>query len=236
MDNSQTAAHKRIPALRLAVWIASAVMFAVMLTLTIYRVATDTTHGRIAVLISNTLLWLIPFAFRPIFKDGIGDVVYAVFVIFTFLASFLGSVLEFYGSVWWYDLAMHFTFGYLGSIIGLFFICKLEKIENLRPVFVIFVCFAVSIMFAGLWEVFEFTTDVLLDGTAQGFPVELADGTYATLVNDTMEDIICNLCGAVLFAIHYTAHVFSGKSLLLDTMKRDFSKKRAKKTQAEKEA
>ena len=34
MDNSQTTAHKRIPALRLAVYIASAVMVAVMLTLT----------------------------------------------------------------------------------------------------------------------------------------------------------------------------------------------------------
>lgn len=212
MDNSQTTAHKRIPALRLAVYIASAVMVAVMLTLTVYRIATDTTHGRIAVLISNTLLWLIPFVFRPIFKDGIGDVIYAVFVIFAFLASFLGSVLEFYGSVWWYDLAMHFTFGYLGCIIGLFFVCKLEKVENLRPVFVIFVCFAVSIMFAGLWEVFEFTTDVLLDGTAQGVPVELADGTYATLVNDTMEDIICNLCGAIVFVIHYT-HIFSAENL-----------------------
>ena len=236
MDNSQTTAHKRIPALRLAVYIASAVMVTVMLTLTVYRIATDTTHGRIAVLISNTLLWLIPFVFRPIFKDGIGDVIYAVFVILAFLASFLGSVLEFYGSVWWYDLAMHFTFGYLGCIIGLFFVCKLEKVENLRPVFVIFVCFAVSIMFAGLWEVFEFTTDVLLDGTAQGVPVELADGTYATLVNDTMEDIICNLCGAIVFVIHYTAHIFSGKSLLLDTMKRDFSKRRAKERQPEKEA
>ena len=236
MDTSETPARKKIPPLRLAVYIASAAMTAVMLALTIYRIATDTTQGRTAVLVSNTLLWLIPFVCRPLFKDGIGDAVYAVFVVFSFLAAFLGSVLGFYGSVWWYDLAMHFAFGYLGGIIGLFFVCKLEKIGNLRHVFVIFVCFAVSLMFAALWEVFEFTTDVLLGGTAQGFPVELADGTTGTLVNDTMEDIICNLCGAVLFAVHYAAHVFSGKSLLLDTMKRDFSQKRAEKTQTDKEA
>ena len=232
--NEQTVRKRTIPPLRLAVYAASAIMFAVMLGLTIYRAAAGRTEGRMAVLVSNTLLWLIPFVFRPIFKESIGDTIYAVFVIFTFLASFLGSVLGFYGSVWWYDLAMHFAFGYLGAIIGLFFVCKLADVGALRPVFVIFVCFSVSLMFAALWEVFEFTTDVLLEGTAQGVPVELADGTFATLVNDTMEDIICNLCGALVFVIHYAAHVFSGRSLLLNAMKKDFSAKRLRRAETQK--
>ena len=149
-----------------------------------------------------------------------------MFVIFAFFASFLGSVEGLYGSVWWYDLAMHTLFGYIGGFIGLFFLCKLADADKLRPLLVILFCFAVSLMFAALWEVFEFAGDKLLGNNAQGVPVTDINGDLYIPVDDTMEDIICNTVGALVFAAHYAAHVLSKRSLLLAGAKRDFAPRR----------
>ena len=79
-------------------------------------------------------------------------------------------------------------------------------------------------MFAALWEVFEFSGDQLIGNNAQGDPVTLPDGQIIRPVADTMEDIICNLCGALAFVIHYAAHAISRRSLGFNALIRDFSK------------
>ena len=193
-----------------------------MIVIIVRRFAEGTMGNRFIVLAGNALLWLVPFAGRAIFRDKIGDALWAVFVIFAFFASFLGSVEGLYGSVWWYDLAMHTLFGYIGGFIGLFFLCKLADADKLRPLLVILFCFAVSLMFAALWEVFEFAGDKLLGNNAQGVPVTDINGDLYIPVDDTMEDIICNTVGALVFAAHYAAHVLSKRSLLLAGAKRDF--------------
>jgi len=109
-------------------------------------------------------------------------------------------------------------------MIGLFFACKLSDTQKLSPVFVALFCFAVSMMFGALWEVFEFSGDMILNNNAQGEPVTLPDGQVIRPVADTMEDIICNLCGAAAFVIHYAAHAISRRSLGFNALIRDFSK------------
>ena len=215
--------RRKLPPLRLFVFAASAVLFLSMIAIIFRRHAAGTLEGRFVVLAGNALLWLVPFAGRAIFRDKIGDALWAVFVIFAFFASFLGSVEGLYGSVWWYDLAMHTLFGYIGGFIGLFFLCKLADADKLRPLLVILFCFAVSLMFAALWEVFEFAGDKLLGNNAQGVPVTDINGDLYIPVDDTMEDIICNTVGALVFAAHYAAHVLSKRSLLLAGAKRDFA-------------
>ena len=230
MNERNSTDQRKIPLIRLLVDLASAAMFAAMIVLTSVRIANGTAKGRMTVLILNILLWLIPFIFRPIFKQKISDGIYAVFVIFAFLASFLGSVLGFYSKIWWYDLAIHFAFGYLAAVIGLFFFCKLADVYAQKPLLIMLFCFAVSLMFAVLWEIFELSGDALLGNTAQGTHIPTADGGFVTAVNDTMEDMICNTLGAILFTLHYAAHALSKKSLLFDTLKKDFS---AARTQTE---
>ncbi len=221
---------EKVPPLRLAVYLFCAVMFVVMVAVTAVRAANGTLTESMVVMVGNCLLWLVPFVFRPLFKDLISDGVYFFAFLFCFFASFLGTIMGFYGRFWWYDMAMHTLFGYIGAVIGLFFACKLADIKELSPAFIVFVCFAVSLMFAALWEVFEFSGDMILNNNAQGEPITLPDGQVIRPVADTMEDIICNLCGAVVFVIHYLAHVFSGKSLGMVMLKKDFSKgKREKK-------
>ncbi len=224
MKNTSAApARRKIPPLRIFVYAASALLFVAMIVVIVRRFADGTMGSRFIVLAGNALLWLVPFAGRAIFRDKIGDAMWAIFVIFAFLASFLGSVEGLYGSVWWYDLAMHTLFGYLGGFIGLFFLCKLADADKLNPLLVILFCFAVSLMFAALWEIFEFAGDKLLGNNAQGVPVTDINGDLYIPVDDTMEDIICNTVGALVFAAHYAAHVLSKRSLLLAGAKRDFA-------------
>ena len=105
--NEAAPARRKIPPLRIFVYAASAVLFVAMIAIIIRRFIEGTMEGRFIVLAGNALLWLVPFAGRAIFRDKIGDTMWAIFVIFAFLASFLGSVEGLYGSEWWWDLAMH---------------------------------------------------------------------------------------------------------------------------------
>lgn len=155
------------------------------------------------------------------------------FVIYAFIASFLGSVLQFSAKITGYDKVLHFAFGYVGSVIGLFFVCKLSDAEKARPVYVVFVCVATSLALALLWEIFEFSGDMLFGNNAQGVPILGEDGNYYRPVTDTMYDAICNTGGAIVFLIHYVIHVCTKKSLLLGAMKKDFSK--GKKTEKDAE-
>ncbi len=189
-------------------------MCAVMIGITVVRALRSADAG-LARNLGNVALWLLPAVYCLIRKERAELPLLWGYAVFVFLASFLGSVYGFYGRIWWYDLATHTVSGYLLGWVGLFAVCKLADERTLRPAFVLFVCFCASVAGAGLWEIFEFVTDLLFDGTAQGGLLETADGELIRALNDTMEDIICGTVGALAFAAHYLAHVLSGRSLLL---------------------
>lgn len=209
--------------LLICVYAASAVMFVTMIALTVINALNPFLTTNLAVMIANILLWLVPFVFKPLFKSAISDGIYLFFVIYTFVASFLGSVLNFYDRIWWFDLAVHSLFGYVGCVIGLFFVCKLSDVHKAKAVYVVFVCVATSLAIALLWEIFEFAGDVLVGNYAQGAPILGADGKEYITVNDTMEDVICNTCGAIVFMLHYIVHTLTKKPLFMDALKNDFS-------------
>lgn len=176
-----------------------------------------------ALLLSNLALWLIPFACTVWFRRAVSDGVLLILEIFLFFASFLGSCVRLYDSVNWYDAAVHTVVGYVAALLGLFIVCKLADVNKMRPALVVIVCVAVSLAVAAVWEIYEFVTDLLLAGTAQGTPVETVTGSFVVDVRDTMEDILCNTGGAIVFAIHYLAHLWSKKDLGMRFFKRDFT-------------
>ena len=221
MDFKQTV--KNIPPMRWVTYAICAAMFFVMIGITIYQAAANILEENIFVMIGNVLIWLVPFAARPVFKDHVGDGVYLFFAVYVFFASFLGTVMRFYVNIWWYDLLIHTLFGYVGCIIGLFAACKLCDIKKISPAFAVVFCVAFSMMLAALWEIMEYLGDQWLGNDAQGNS-HWVDGILMRNVKDTMEDIICHTCGSIVFALHYIAHVLSKKSLLLDALKADFSK------------
>ncbi len=225
MHSFKTSAQST-PLLRRILYAASIAMTIAMLAVIGLYIRFDKFWDRAAVLLCNTLLWICPLFLIPRLHAHVGDGAFAVAELFCFFASFLGSVLNFYTRFWWYDVAMHTLFGYLACYFGLFCVAKLSDVFRLRPAFVLLVCFCLSMTLEALWEIFEFAGDRLFGNFAQGIPIVLPDGSSVTSVDDTMQDILCNLVGAAIFALQYLAHTISKKSLLIGYLKKDFSSKK----------
>ena len=215
-----------ISGFRLALLIVSGALAMFSLAYFIYICASgNDPYNKFMTTLLETLMFLVPIAAHLIFKNKITDFTIAFYVIFLFVASFLGQVLRFNTHFPWYDKFAHFTFGYVGCVIGLFVVCKLADYDSLRPVFVAIFVFCVSMMCAAVWEIMEFISSRFLGQTAQGAPQLTESGKYVVDITDTMLDIISNLGGAVLFLAHYIAHKVSKKSLLMGAIVKDFNQK-----------
>ena len=119
-------------------------------------------------------------------------IIYYINMTFVFLSMYLASVWNFY-SITNYDKFLHLLSGAIIAIIGnILFIYLTNDIsrKEMNPltsaIFVILFATAA----AGVWEIWEFTTDSLFGLTAQN-----------NSLNDTMWDIICGTVVGLITAI-----------------------------------
>lgn len=107
---------------------------------------------------------------------------------FVWLASF-GSLLGVYRSFEPYDKIIHFISGIILWECGYFIIKSMLKYLKEKEHRLISFSFATlfSIASAGVWEIFEFTVDVISDAGVQGGNT------------DTMGDIVAGTLGAIVY-------------------------------------
>lgn len=114
---------------------------------------------------------------------------YMIALGFIFAAMYLANVCNFYG-IPYYDKILHLAsgalLGYIGLIIYIYFFGGLNNKTNKAMASIVFV-FIFAVASAGIWEVWEFATDQLLNLTAQNGLI------------DTMWDIICGTIGGIAF-------------------------------------
>lgn len=145
--------------------------------------------------ITIPLVLLLPRIFSKLFKIKITFAMELVYVIFIILAQFIGSVVNLYNTVWWYDLFAHFLSGVLTSILALvvlnwFGIYK-EKNRGFNFLFII----SFTLMIASIWEFLEFGADTLFGMNVQH--------SLDTGVRDTMEDMLIAFLGSLIVSISY---------------------------------
>lgn len=145
--------------------------------------------------ITIPLVLLLPRIFSKLFKIKITSAMELVYVIFIILAQFIGSVVNLYNTVWWYDLFAHFLSGVLTSILALvvlnwFGIYK-EKNRGFNFLFII----SFTLMIASIWEFLEFGADTLFGMNVQH--------SLDTGVRDTMEDMLIAFLGSLIVSISY---------------------------------
>lgn len=162
--------------------------------------------SNILVCLSLYLIVFLPKIFRK-FKLNVNDLIELIFLIFILLAQLLGSILHFYGIIYWYDSFMHYISGILTSFLALILLVLFHKYNEKDKTFNIIFIIALTLMVAGLWEIFEFAMDSLLGGDAQK--------VIETGVTDTMKDIICALLGSMLFSLCYLYEFIKDKNLLI---------------------
>lgn len=138
---------------------------------------------------------LIPNIINKLFKIKISEASKMIYVIFIFLAHFLGSIINFYNTVPGYDTFAHILSGILIFFLGIEFLINIKKYDKTNIYFNVLFIISLSFMIAGIWEIFEFTCDKLFSKDAQH--------VLTTGVNDTMKDMIVAVLGTSSMAIIY---------------------------------
>ena len=163
-------------------------------------------NSNILVCLSLYLIIFLPRIVRK-FSSKVNDLIELIFLLFILFAQLLGSILHFYGIIYWYDSFMHYISGILTSFLAVIILILFNKYDDNDKVFNVIFILSITLMVASLWEIFEFTTDNLLGGDAQR--------VVATGVTDTMKDIICALLGSILFSFCYVYECLKNKTLLI---------------------
>mgnify|MGYP004542769163 CR=1 FL=1 len=166
----------------------------------------DRYNSNILVCLSLYLIVFLPKILRR-FSSKVNDLIELIFLLFILFAQLLGSILHFYGIIYWYDSFMHYISGILTSFLAILLLVLFNKYDDNDRVFNIIFIISVTLMVAGLWEIFEFTADNLLGGDAQK--------VLTTGVTDTMKDMICALLGSILFSLCYLYECIKNKKLLI---------------------
>lgn len=163
-------------------------------------------NSNILVCLSLYPIVFMPKIFRK-FSSKVNDLIELIFLIFILFAQLLGSILHFYGIIYWYDSFMHYISGILTSFLAVLLLVLFNKYDEKDRIFNIIFIISITLMVAGLWEIFEFTADNLLGGDAQK--------VLTTGVTDTMKDIICALLGSILFSFCYLYECVKKKNLVI---------------------
>lgn len=178
----------------------SVMMSVLCVVLSFYYGLINNWNNRLGSAIGMAVTSLLPLFFEIITRKRLSNAVFLVVNIYILFAGVIGSALNVYYLVSWYDVLIHCIMGYLVAMLGLFFLCKLKDQSKMKAITVALFCLFFSLGIELLWEIFERILDVFFNQTAQGPKV---DGTNAPLVTDTIQDLICNLSGALLFFVHY---------------------------------
>jgi len=120
-------------------------------------------------------------------------------VIFVFSALFLGEVQSYYLRIWWWDIALHTSSGLLAGLLGFLLIYVLNESDHvdiyMRPRFVAIFAFMFAVAVGTLWEIFEFSMDMLAGTDMQKSMFGDPSG-----LTDTMWDMIVNALGALVIS------------------------------------
>jgi uncharacterized membrane protein YjdF len=129
-------------------------------------------------------------------------------LLFIFMTMFVANEFGFYSVIPYLDKAEHLFSGVILCFVGLVIYKKAsEDGETAHPSAKAGVWFSLffSVAMAGVWEIYEFTTDRL-------FGLDSQNGSLV----DTMTDIICGTIGAVFTAVYLACKAKNKRLPLID--------------------
>ncbi|MEW9094193.1 MAG: hypothetical protein AB2417_03835 [Clostridiaceae bacterium] len=143
-------------------------------------------------------LTFIPYMYNNIFKRSGSRALDFSIIFFIFLSIYLGTLNNFYKFTWW-DTMLHLVSGTILGLLGIVIMNNLNDaivIKSLNPKFIFLYIISFVLLCGVLWEIYEFSADIILGMDMQG--------SLLTGVGDTMEDLIADLVGGVISAIYGT--------------------------------
>lgn len=137
--------------------------------------------------LSFILVLLLPF----LLKKG-DSTITTIYLIYSFLAIFLGGYLKLYQKLNNYDTLIHTLWGFISCYIGLALLIIFKKDRNIY--FNIIVMISICMMLSVFWEFIEFGWDLFFKTDMQ---------RKLTGVYDTMKDLFVALIGSIIFCVWY---------------------------------
>lgn len=198
MDKKTQSKDQRILRIINLVFMAIQALFCVGLA--IYYSQTGDPNNRLFVSIVMAIASLIPFLIELIFKFRFPGLMFLFYQIYLLFAGTIGSALNVYYLVSFYDIIIHCLAGYVFALLGIFILSKTTRYSSQTILFLALFCFLFSMACELIWELIEWTADNLFGQTAQGLPI---DEYGVPLVTDTMQDMLCNFAGGIVFILHY---------------------------------
>lgn len=149
---------------------------------------------------------LVPARLMRRWDVEIPRVMFLMYIAFLYCAIFLGEVRSFYYNVPHWDTILHTFSGAMLGALGFSMIAIFNNTEriplNLSPMFIAMFAFCFALALGGVWEIYEFTMDVVFGTNMQKFALD--DGTLLVgqaALSDTMKDIIVDAIGALVMSV-----------------------------------
>ncbi|MGL5084375.1 MAG: hypothetical protein ACRC68_01410, partial [Clostridium sp.] len=162
--------------------------------------------GRILLIVVT--VWAVYFFCRVTFLRKSATMYYSI-IVFIFLSMYLANVWDFYG-IPNYDKYLHLGSGILIALIGYVYflhLCGGEHIPQINPLAPVIFSIIFSIAAAGIWEIWEFSTDMIFGLSAQ-------NGSLL----DTMIDIICGTVMGIVTNIPFYLNIKGKKIKFVQTI------------------
>lgn len=153
------------------------------------------TFSKSITVLSIIIIVIIPWLIKKVLKYEISEIIKFLYFLFMFMALVLGSIYNFYRTISWFDLLVHFTSGILISMIALIVLKKFNLLQNNLLIFNIIFITVFSITIGFFWELLEFFSDKLLKTDAQW--------VLLTGVDDTMTDMLIAFSSSLIFCMFY---------------------------------
>ena len=149
------------------------------------------------------LLLIVPAAIQVEFHIELPTLLEVILLVFIFCAEILGEINAFYERIPIWDTVLHTVNGFVAAAIGFSLVDLMNRNEriafSLSPLFAVLVAFCVSMTIGVMWEFFEFFMDQVFQLDMQKDTVILGGYLDIGLI-DTMQDLLVNFIGAVLFS------------------------------------
>ncbi len=178
--------------------------------------------GIFACCVSIVIVWA-PYLVTRFTPIRVPTILQVLIVIHAFLGACLGSGLDFFYTISFWDILLHTWSGFLCCLASLWILSVLKEKMGIFGTIVFAVAF--SSMIGMCWEIYEFCADSIVTGSnMQKFMTE--DGIAfigRAALADTMEDMICNFVGSIVFAIAYILDYYFNKSKIITVIEKDFS-------------
>ena len=195
------------------------ISFLVCLGMIIYYFIIDDPNDRCLGSIGIAVVVLLPYLIEIIFRRRLSNIIFLMYEIYAIFSGVLGVCFNLYNLIWFYDIAIHLLAGYVFSMFGILFLSKTEDYKKLNPWTIIVVCLSITLAIELIWELAEWTVSQF------GFDVqgEFVPEYNAALVTDTMEDILCNFIGGIVFSIQLIISKFSKCNLGIKYYEKELS-------------